>query len=217
MSDDLRKGSARAIESVTEALGEKPVFAYSKVHVSDYLGARALADLKFRIVETNVTLEKPLGRKRGQTGSGEARLAVPGDREAVAGVAGRSFLYSRFHADPLIPAGMANEIKARWAENFFLGKRGDSMIVAGVGSRITGFLQLLHSERELVIDLIAVDPEFRKRGTARNMITFAANRLDGFDRMRVGTQVANIPSVRLYESLGFRVANATYVFHFHNL
>ena len=32
----------------------------------------------------------------------------------------------------------------------------------------------------------------------------------------VGTQVANLPSVRLYEKLGFRLAAAQYVFHFHN-
>ena len=33
--------------------------------------------------------------------------------------------------------------------------------------------------------------------------------------LRVGTQAANTPSVRLYESLGFRLSQAQFVLHHH--
>jgi hypothetical protein len=33
--------------------------------------------------------------------------------------------------------------------------------------------------------------------------------------MRVGTQIANIPSLRLYERLGFTMAESAYVLHAH--
>ena len=33
--------------------------------------------------------------------------------------------------------------------------------------------------------------------------------------LRVGTQAANVPSVRLYEPLGFSLASAAYVLHLH--
>ena len=35
------------------------------------------------------------------------------------------------------------------------------------------------------------------------------------DMLRVGTQVANLPSISLYEKCGFHVAETTYVLHAH--
>ena len=48
------------------------------------------------------------------------------------------------------------------------------------------------------------------------MINFATNNLDDFEYIRVGTQLANVPSLRLYEKLGFYIVDAAYVFHYHS-
>jgi len=90
------------------------------------------------------------------------------------------------------------------------------MVVTSVDGKIAGFVQLLHSGRDLVIDLIAVDRKFRRKGIARDMICFAQTAIKGFKRMRVGTQLANIPSIRMYERLEFMFVDASYVFHYHN-
>jgi RimJ/RimL family protein N-acetyltransferase len=37
----------------------------------------------------------------------------------------------------------------------------------------------------------------------------------GCVRLDVGTQVANLPSVRCYERLGFRLSSSSYVLHLH--
>jgi ribosomal protein S18 acetylase RimI-like enzyme len=51
------------------------------------------------------------------------------------------------------------------------------------------------------------------------MIVFSAERGTGQAQrpaaIVVGTQAANIPSVRLYESLGFRLRSSQYVLHHH--
>jgi RimJ/RimL family protein N-acetyltransferase len=49
------------------------------------------------------------------------------------------------------------------------------------------------------------------------MIAYAETNLQGFEKIHAGTQIANIPSMRLYESLGFRICRAGYVFHYHNI
>jgi hypothetical protein len=38
---------------------------------------------------------------------------------------------------------------------------------------------------------------------------------DRADRLRVGTQISNIRAMRLYESIGFRAAETSYVLHAH--
>ena len=90
------------------------------------------------------------------------------------------------------------------------------MVVAQLDSKIVGFLQLLYAEGDLVIDLIAVDARFRRMGIAGDMINFAQSTIKGFQRVVVGTQLANVPSIRLYESMGFRAAGSKYIFHFHS-
>lgn len=186
-------------------------FLQSRIDVADTAGAAVLETLGFRLVDTNVLFEGQA--PRGPEPGADVRLARPGDRDAVRALAGRGFERSRFHLDGRIPAGTADRIKAEWAANFFAGRRGDAMVVADGPDGVGGFLQLLDDGRGAsAIDLIAVDAPLRGRGLARAMIAFAARR-PGIVRMRVGTQIANRASIRLYESLGLRFAEARYVFH----
>ena len=116
---------------------------------------------------------------------------------------------------------IANAIKSEWAANYFCGKRGDGMVVAEQDRQVVGFVQLLwHADECLVIDLIGVDSPHQGEGIGRDMIGYAFHHGIGDDRrpsrIRVGTQAANTPSVRLYESLGFRLITAQYVLHYHS-
>jgi len=199
------------------ALQQHPVFIYAKVPPDFAAGLLFLRQRGFDLVDTNVTFEKPvLGLHPSATGC-VPRFAVPQDREAVMDLARRSFHCSRFHLDPAIPRRVSDRIKADWAGNYFDGKRGDRMVVAEVDARVVGFTQLLHARDEtLIIDLIAVDERQRRRGVAREMIAFAETQSHAMHRVRVGTQLANTPSIRLYENLGFRFIEAAYVFHYHH-
>ena len=91
------------------------------------------------------------------------------------------------------------------------------MVVATMGTEIAGFLLLLCSVAEVMtIDLMAVRRAYRGRGIGRGMILFAERECPPYSRMRVGTQLANVASIRCYEAAGFRIAAASYVFHFHS-
>ncbi|NJL56509.1 GNAT family N-acetyltransferase, partial [bacterium] len=111
-------------------------------------------------------------------------------------------------------------IKAEWARNCCLGKRGDRCFVAYKDNSPTGFLAaLLGQEGEqyvATIDLIAVDELLRGRGFGCALVAaFASLYRERQARLRVSTQVANIPALRFYQRLGFVVARSAYVLHYH--
>jgi ribosomal protein S18 acetylase RimI-like enzyme len=117
--------------------------------------------------------------------------------------------------DPAVPAGVSDELRVRWVQNFFAGKRGEAMVVAVDGDRVVGFNQLLARGNAYVIDLIAVDPDHRKMGIAGDLIRFGDHHFADAAEVRVSTQVANVTACRLYERMGFVLASAQYVFHLH--
>ena len=83
-----------------------------------------------------------------------------------------------------------------------------------------GFLAVLAAEVKgcscRVIDLIGVSNSHQGRGGGRELVDYFRQLYAGkCDLLRVGTQVANIPSARLYERCGFRLAESAYVLHAH--
>ena len=194
----------------------KPVFMTAKVPVADRAGIQFLQEHGFRLIDTNLRFEKRAESSTAVSGDCVLRFAEPADRDAVADLARRNFAFSRFHLDELIPKNTAAEIKAQWAGNFFSGQRGDRLVVAVLDKKVVGFTLLVKpADSEVIIDLIAVDEAYRRRGVAAEMIAFVESQFAAAN-IAVGTQAANLPSVRLYEKLGFRLAEAQYVFHFHN-
>ncbi len=188
-------------------------FVDAKVAVEDTAGLLHLQGLGFAVIDTNVQLLRTEGAM--PVGSAKVRAAVPVDEPAVRALAAEAFVFDRFHRDPAIGHAAASRLKADWAGNYFAGKRGDRMIVAEDETGIYGFLQLLRgADGATVIDLVAVAARARGQGAARAMIAAAANDA-GTGPMRVGTQLANLPSLGLYETLGFRLASAAYVLHLH--
>jgi ribosomal protein S18 acetylase RimI-like enzyme len=197
-------------------LASEDLFVTARLPVEQVAEAGHLQDCGFRTIDAALTFEA--GRMMGASDS-RVRFARIEDRTAVTSIAGRCFVYSRFHLDPVIPKRLAHELKASWAASYFAGKRGNGMVVAEHDGEVRGFLQLIWADDVLVIDLIAVAPEAARRGLAKAMIGFAAAHGTGGARcpisIRVGTQAANVPSVRLYESLGFRLTQACFVLHHH--
>ena len=76
-------------------------------------------------------------------------------------------------------------------------------------------MQLIIKEKELIIDLIAVDKKAQGRGVASSMIKFANSNIKR-PSIKVGTQIQNLPSIKLYKKLGFVLTQSDYVFHYHS-
>ena len=94
------------------------------------------------------------------------------------------------------------------------------MIVSCFKDQPVGFTQILiKNDSELIIDLICVDSQHHGVGIASAMISFLINEiapsLPGSTKILVGTQISNLPSLSLYQKLGFKIISSDYVFHYH--
>lgn len=146
------------------------------------------------------------------------RLATKADSEGAAELARTAYTYDRFHADPFISARQADELHADWLRNSCAGTAADAVLLAEDEKGLLGFVTcklqrdtLRHLGRLVgTIELIATADRARGNGIGR-FATYAA--LSWFrdqqaDFVEVGTQLRNIPALRLYESCGFRLAGS---------
>lgn len=216
--DLLDKGKdiiSKQIKTI-QKLQSRRVFMYSKVPASFIQGIKFLEMMGFNLIDNNIIFEKSVASVHAFERESVIRNAVPRDRDQVVDIARRNFTFSRFHLDPDISDQIANRIKAEWVKSYFSGKRGNEVIVAELQGRITGFLLIIYGKnKDLIIDLIATDKNHRGKCLASKMIAYAESK-SNCSKIRVGTQIVNIPSINFYLKNGFQIRESQYVFHYHN-
>jgi len=188
---------------------------YAKVDVADTERVALLTARGFSVVDVNLTFVHR-GLRSDATSSVLVEPARPEQRDALVDAAGRCFRFSRFHLDPLLPNDLADRIKREWVRSYVAGRRGVELLAAVDDGEPVGFLAVLESDGARSIDLVGVAPEAQGHGAGRALVRAFVERhaADGRE-LRVGTQAANVVSVRLYESEGFSLASAAYVLHLH--
>lgn len=201
-------------ETAGELLASSPGFFQARVPTHDVARVGLLEGIGFRTIDVTVTLRRDSGLPLPARLL-DVRDARPDDRDAVIAIAERDYNVSRFHLDPEIPDAVARTIKRDWTNNFFTGGRGDRMLVVEDGGELAGFELVLDTPEAAVIDLIAVAAGARGRGVGSALVCALAESAP--DRaVQAGTQIANLPALRLYERLGFAVARTDYVLHRHS-
>ena len=133
----------------------------------------------------------------------------------ISEIASNSFNTDRFHNDPRISKSFADKIKKEWVSSNIKGSRESITLVYTYpnDTKVVAFNSLLVTKEFLIIDLIAVLNEFRKRGIGGELIQ--ASQKIAADRnlpLVVGTQVKN-PANHLYIKNSFKIKEQTFVFH----
>jgi GNAT superfamily N-acetyltransferase len=199
----------------TPSSGERSL-TYTKVPVEATQTVSDLTARGFAVVDVNVTLSRnknPLGNEASSVAVGPAS---PEQGEALADIAGSCFRYSRFHLDPLLPNELADRVKRAWVMSYVEGRRGVELLAALKGDQPAGFLAVLASGEARVIDLVGVSPDAQRQGIGAALVSaFVERHAPVAAELRAGTQIANVPSLRLYERLGFSISSAAYVLHLH--
>jgi GNAT superfamily N-acetyltransferase len=203
-----------------EALLGRPGFYFAKLGTTDVGRLSVLTTLGFHVVDVNLTLERRPESDGGRPAATRLRDAEPRDADAVLAIAESCFICSRFHLDPEFPDAIANRIKREWVRSYLEGRRGERLLVAEREGKPVGFLAALQVRHQgalaRVIDLIGVATDEQGRGVGRDLVQgFITGAGRDVELLRVGTQAANIRSVRLYEQCGFRLAESSYVLHAH--
>lgn len=200
----------------------QPAFYYAKTPTQQVETVAALTALGFRVVDVNITLScapQMITNPVNHAGL-VVREATAHDGDAILDIAASCFRYSRFHLDPAIPSERANAIKRAWVRSYLERQRGEQLLAAFAGERPFGFLAVLDTKVKgksaRVIDLIGVDETRQRCGVGKALVgAFLVDCTKRGALAVVGTQAANLPSLRLYEAMGFRVCETTYVLHAH--
>ena len=216
-------GAQAAAALAAHVAGQTRAFYYSKVNVAEVAVLAALTRADMSVVDVNVIFgidAASVGGDRPVPAEVDIREVRRGDVDEVLAIAETSFRYTRFHLDPLVSKPIADRIKREWIASYCTGRRGEGLWIAMADGHPAAFLAVLggddHGRRHKVIDLVAVAPRFQGRGIGRALVNFfLAHYAPHCDRLRVGTQIANVPSAQLYESAGMTIERAQYVLHMH--
>jgi len=141
---------------------------------------------------------------------------LPEYHEQILALAETGFSEDRFHKDKDISDPIANKIKKEWIRSYLNNKRGETLLVSvSLDGRVRGFLAPMVKDNIAVIDLVAVHEDFRQQGIGLGLVRTFMTRYNKCKGYRVGTQITNIASIRMYEKCGFRMTSARHVFHKH--
>lgn len=212
----FRVSSERAEDIAAHARSRPCAFYFAKVSTEETARVRELGAAGFFVVDVNVTLGRDPGVPAGPVPGIRVTASRPEHRAGVLEIAESCFRYSRFHLDPLVPVATAHRIKRDWVDNYLRGARGERIWIAELDGRPAGFLAVLASGKTRIIDLVGVRKDIQRRGVGRALVSeFIRQEGPSADLLQVGTQAANVPSLRLYENAGFRVERTQYVLHLH--
>jgi dTDP-4-amino-4,6-dideoxy-D-galactose acyltransferase len=127
--------------------------------------------------------------------------------------------YSRFASDPRIPKIKFVQLYERWMHASTLGEMADQVLVAyeiDPLSDCLGMITFSVTEGSARIGLIAVRENARGMGIGAALIAAAHREMAdrGVRLATVFTQCANVPACRLYERMGYRLAEVQSFYHF---
>ncbi|MBI4314256.1 MAG: hypothetical protein HY594_05525 [Candidatus Omnitrophica bacterium] len=192
--DSLGNSPERYVqEALQEAQAQGIRWLTARAHPWQTPWIHALEAAGFQLVDTLVTLGLDLKNSNFfWQGSPTPRIA-PADRASDAELktlmqlakdafADRSIWLDRFHADPRVPAGKADDLYAQWVKNSIRPdspeqSMADQTFVCRVDGLPVGFItcQIKESGRRGIVSLNAVDAAYRKRGIYQELILCALN------------------------------------------
>jgi dTDP-4-amino-4,6-dideoxy-D-galactose acyltransferase len=212
---DVLGFAAYAADSADDAPppGERSLI-YAKVPVADPGSTAEFTARQFAVVDVNVTLMRRPDAGLLPDQPATVLPARPEHGAALVDIAAHCFRFSRFHLDPELPSQLADKVKAEWVRSYVEGRRGIELLAAMSDGVPVGFLAVLADGDVRAIDLVGVVPDRQGQGIGHSLVSAFIARHGDHD-LRVGTQIANLPSLRLYQRSGFSLTSAAYVLHRH--
>jgi ribosomal protein S18 acetylase RimI-like enzyme len=216
-----------SLRRIDESFSDTRALLCARLPATDGVRVRALEEAGFHLMECYLTLRHALDALPSPWEEDGIGPATPAELPALRRIAAESFQYSRFHMDPRIGREKAALTRSEWVENAVKG--GDKTVLTIRSQRVStekieiaGFVCIRipsgsGAKKTGVLDLIAVHPDYQGRGLglALTRACLEACRREGCQSVEVGTQAHNIPSIRLYETVGFRLSGAAYSYHKH--
>jgi len=127
-------------------------------------------------------------------------------------------IHSRFHADPHLPAGKADDLFRIWTDRSAKREIADVTLVARLPGRPrpAGMVTIAHQEDIGRITLIVVSDDCRRRGVGLSLLGAAHRwiKMHGMNQAIAITQRQNGDACRLYRKAGYQEHLVQRVYHF---
>lgn len=142
------------------------------------------------------------------------RVAKKEDILAVKRIAEDSFNTTRYFNDPFLDDKKSRLVYRIWIENSFEKRVADEILVYEANTKIAGFITL---QKNGHIPLIAVDAAFQGKGIAKKLIKSSFSYMHEWkvNKIRIETQLQNIPAMRAYSACGFKIVDTFFTLSWH--
>ncbi|MFC3880905.1 GNAT family N-acetyltransferase [Algoriphagus namhaensis] len=160
-------------------------------------------------VDTKVTFQKSLESIEKVNGIESYKSDEFSERlEELAYLSGT---FSRFKTDTRLKNGEFQKLYKQWIIKAIESKQ------VLVGINMEGMITYSLEKEHAKIGLIAVSESHQGLGVGKKLVRAAEYicQLEGAQEMQIPTQESNIPACKLYESLGYHVAEKVYIYHWY--
>jgi hypothetical protein len=197
----------------------------ARADVADIAGVHVLEQAGFRLMDALVTYITRPGKDLPEhvREVGAIRFLRDGDAEPLVDIARDAYrgFRGRFHLDPHVPAGRADELYVEWARQVVTGHMAEMVLVSeGGDGRLVGFLAF--RRREPVSSVSGVPVFGGGLGACRRDVpgayagliragTVWAHEHGGVAETQ--TQNYNFSTVRIYEAVGAHYVRGEYTLH----
>ena len=175
-----------------------------------------LKTIGFKKINTQVTFSwEPNDLEKNQSFNNELQIKIVDSKNYKEELKKFSsyFVLDRFSVDKRLPNSWSKKIKYNW----LLSKEpGTYLLAAKMNEKMAGLILFKMNDSQVVIDLIAVDPQFRGKMVASSLIYFLKKKFDHKIPILVGSQDNNILASNLYLSSGFNEISRHNVYHLFN-
>jgi ribosomal protein S18 acetylase RimI-like enzyme len=134
------------------------------------------------------------------TGTPVLRIAVPGDVDAVRAVVTAAY-------EPWIPVIGMRPLPLEANYDQLIGVGGVTLLIEPGAGRVAALIVLVPEPEALLIENVAVDPVFQRRGFGRILLAHAEDvaRSAGLGTVRLYTNRLMATNIALYERLGYAI------------
>lgn len=200
------------IHALNKNLKESNIkYATYRVNANNYPIIHALEKSGYILVDGLISLETTINLEQQDTNN-HVRTATEDDLKSLLELAGSMFNnVTRYYHDPIIPKDKADLIYKKWITNTLHGTFGDAILMWEEKNKILGFITL---DKKGQIPFVGVSKEARGKGIGRSLLyaSFARFKKWGVDTLNIDTQMGNIPALRAYQGVGFKIVNSHLTF-----
>ena len=169
----------------------------AKIDIMEKERLNAFLPCGFNLVDTQIMYEIPLKSTGCHVITGISRPYDILDKNRIIEIAKYAYKIDRFHSDPSLQNDRCDYYYQKWKENLCEGL-ADKVFVIDINDYPVGFTTLKYDNKTARAVLAAVDSKYQGNGYYSALMEDVVNFLlqKGFEYLYLGTQLANLASLR---------------------